>query len=161
MAGKNRKKKGFVGNIVAQNRKARHDYAVEENFEAGIALMGTEVKALRGGKASIGESYAQEKDGEFWLVNAHIGEYAPARHFNHEPRRPRKLLLHKREINRLIGATQRKGMTVVPLSIYFNPRGIAKVNLALARGKQAVDKRQTIKDRDWSRQKARVLKGDY
>lgn len=161
MAGKNRKKKGGGGNIVAQNRKARHEYLIEDRLEAGIALVGSEVKALRAGHVSIGEAFATEKGGEILLLNAHIGEYASAARFNHEPRRARRLLLHRREIARLIGAVQRQGMTLVPLSIYFNPRGIAKVELALARGKRQIDKRDTIKERDWQRQKARLMKGDY
>ena len=153
-----KKKKADTGNIAAQNRKARHDYFIEETFEAGIQLAGTEVKSLRQGKGSITESYASEKDGELWLVNAHIPEYDAAAHFSHEPRRPRKLLLHRREIAKLIAATQRQGMTLVPLKIYFNARGIAKVELALARGKHTVDKRHAIKDRDWKRDKARIMR---
>lgn len=158
MTGKNRKKKGFVGTLVAQNRKARHDYLIEEKFEAGIMLMGSEVKSLRAGKASINEAYAHEKDGEVWLVNAHIAEYDPAKTLGHESRRPRKLLLRHREIARLTGAVRRQGMTLIPLAIYFNERGLAKVELALARGKHTIDKRQTLKDRDWARQKARLMR---
>ncbi|QIQ85815.1 SsrA-binding protein SmpB [Erythrobacter sp.] len=144
--------------IVAENRRARFDYAIEDTFEAGLALQGTEVKALRAGEASIAESYAEVKDGEVWLVNSNIPEYSHGNRQNHEPRRPRKLLLHGREINRLFGAVERKGMTLVPLSIYFNRTGRAKVELALAKGKQAHDKRQTIKERDWKRDKARLLR---
>jgi SsrA-binding protein len=144
--------------IVAENRRARFEYFLEEFFEAGIALTGTEVKALRGGEGSIAESYAEVKDGEVWLVNANVPEYNFGNRFNHEPKRPRKLLLHEREIARLHGAVERKGMTLVPLSVYFNSRGRAKVELALAKGKQTHDKRQTIKDRDWKRDKARILR---
>ncbi|MEQ8411415.1 MAG: SsrA-binding protein SmpB [Erythrobacter sp.] len=143
---------------VAENRRARFDYAIEDTFEAGLALQGTEVKALRAGEASIAESYAEVKDGEVWLVNANIPEYSHGNRQNHEPRRPRKLLLHGREINRLFGAVERKGMTLVPLSVYFNRTGRAKVELALAKGKQAHDKRQSIKERDWKRDKARLLR---
>jgi SsrA-binding protein len=146
------------GKIAAQNRKARHDYLIEDRIEAGIVLAGTEVKSLREGKASIVEAYAGEKDGDLYLMNAYIPEYTAARHFNHEPRRARKLLVHRRERNKLLGAVAREGMTLVPLSIYFNARGIAKVELALARGKRAVDKRAAIKERDWQRQKARLMR---
>jgi len=143
---------------VAQNRRARHDYQIEETFEAGIALVGTEVKSLRQGHASINEAYAGNKDGELVLFNTHIPEYGAAKHFSHEPRRPRKLLMHRREIGKLIGAVRRGGMTLVPLSIYFNKRGVAKVALALGRGKRSVDKRETVKERDWKRQKARLIR---
>ena len=143
---------------VAQNRKARHNYLIEDTLEAGIVLTGTEVKALRQGRASIGESYAADQGGEIYLVNAHIPEYQAASRFNHEPRRPRKLLLHRREVNRLLGQIQREGYTLVPLSLYFNRRGIAKVQLGLAKGKRQVDKRETAKQRDWNRQKARLLR---
>lgn len=160
MAGKNRKKaKGMGdGKLAAQNRKARHDYSIEDTFEAGIALVGTEVKSLRQGHASITESFARDKTGEIFLFNAHIPEYGAGRHFGHEPRRPRKLLLHRREIRKLIGAVRREGMTLVPLSIYFNQRGMAKVALALARGKQKADKRLADKDREWKRQKSRLMR---
>ncbi len=150
-------KKKTPGHIVAQNRKARHDYFIEESLEAGIILVGSEVKSLREGRGNIGDAYAEESGGDLWLVNAHIPEYRPANKFNHAPTRPRKLLLKRREIARLIGAVQRKGITLVPLSIYFSPRGIAKVDLGLARGKKAFDKRETVKDRDWKRQKARLM----
>ena len=143
--------------VVAQNRKARHNYFIEETFEAGLALTGTEVKSLRGGRSSIAESYITEDGGEAWLVNANIPIYASGNRFNHEPRRPRKLLLHRKQINKLIGAIQREGRTVVPLEVYFNERGRAKVQIALVTGKQAHDKRQAIKDRDWKRQRARLL----
>jgi SsrA-binding protein len=143
---------------VAENRRARFEYFIEEVFEAGIALSGTEVKSLRGGEGSIAEAYAEVRGGEAWLVNANIPEFSHGNRFNHEPKRPRKLLLHEREIEKLLGAVERKGMTMVPLSIYFNSRGRAKVELALAKGKQTHDKRQTIKDRDWQRDKARLLR---
>jgi SsrA-binding protein len=144
--------------VVAENRRARFDYAVEDKFEAGIALQGTEVKALRAGEASIAESYAEVRGGEVWLVNANVPEFSHGNRFNHEPRRPRKLLLHAREVDRLTGAVERKGMTLVPLSIYFNGKGRAKVELALAKGRQAQDKREYLKDRDWQRDKARILR---
>ena len=144
--------------IVAENRKARFDYHIEDTFEAGIALQGTEVKGLRSGQGSIAESYAEIRDGQVWLVNANIPEFSHGNRFNHEPKRPRRLLLHGREINRLFGAVERKGMTLVPLSVYFNGTGRAKVELALAKGKQAHDKRQSMKDRDWQRDKARIMK---
>lgn len=143
---------------VAENRRARFDYAIEDKFEAGLALQGTEVKALRAGEATIKESYAEVRDGEVWLINANIPEYSHGNRQNHEPRRPRKLLLHAREIDRLFGAVERKGMTLVPMSIYFNKAGRAKVELALAKGKQAHDKRQSIKERDWKRDKARLMR---
>jgi SsrA-binding protein len=143
---------------VAENRRARFEYFIEETFEAGIALSGTEVKSLRFGEGSIAESYAEVRDGEAWLVNANIPEFSHGNRFNHEPRRPRKLLLHKREVEKLLGAVERKGMTMIPLSIYFNSRGRAKVELALAKGKQTHDKRQAIKDRDWQRDKARLMR---
>jgi len=158
MAGKNKKKKHAHDNIAAQNRKARHDYAIEETLEAGIMLTGTEVKSLREGRATITEAYAAEQDGDIYLINAYIPEYAAAGHFGHSPRRPRKLLLHRREIAKMLNAVNRKGMTLVALSIYFNERGIAKVDLALGKGRQMADKRANIKDRDWKRDKARVLR---
>lgn len=143
---------------VAENRRARFDYYIEDTFEAGIVLSGTEVKSLRFGEGSIAESYAEVKGGEVWLVNANIPEFSHGNRFNHEPKRPRKLLLHEREIARLHGAVERKGMTLVPLSVYFNARGRAKVELALAKGKQDHDKRQSIKERDWKRDKARIMR---
>ena len=143
---------------AAQNRKARHDYFIEETLEAGIVLMGTEVKSLRAGGASIAEAYAGPQDGEIFLFNAHIPEYKAAKHFGHEPKRPRKLLLKRREVGRLTGAVQRAGITMVPLSLYFNERGIAKVQLGLAKGKRKTDKRDTEKERDWQRDKARLLR---
>lgn len=144
--------------VVADNRRARFDYHVEETFEAGIQLQGTEVKSLRAGEGTIAESYAEVRDGEVWLINANIPEFSHGNRFNHEPKRPRKLLLHTREIEKLFGAVERKGMTLVPLSVYFNSRGRAKVELALAKGKQAHDKRASIKERDWKRDKARLMR---
>jgi SsrA-binding protein len=143
---------------VAQNRRARHDYLIEDTLEAGLVLYGSEVKVLRSGQASIAEAYADEERGELYLVNANIPEYAAAAHFSHEPRRPRKLLLHRKEMNRLLGAIRRQGVTLVPLSIYFNERGRAKVALGLARGKRKADKRQAEKTRDWRRDRARILR---
>ena len=143
--------------VVAQNRKARFDYFIEETFEAGLQLTGTEVKSLRGGRSTIAESYVTEQGGEAWLVNANIPLYASGNRYNHEPKRPRKLLLHKAQISKLIGAIQREGRTVVPLQVYFNGQGRAKIEIALAKGKQAHDKRQTLKDRDWQRQRSRLL----
>jgi SsrA-binding protein len=143
---------------VAQNRRARHDYLIEDTLEAGLVLYGTEVKVLRSGQASIAEAYADEKGGELFLVNANIPEYAAAAHFTHEPRRPRKLLLHRKEVNRLLGAIRRQGVTLVPLSIYFNERGRAKIALGLARGKRKADKRQAEKARDWQRDRARIMR---
>ncbi|MFC3229122.1 SsrA-binding protein SmpB [Marinibaculum pumilum] len=144
--------------LVAENRKARHDYFIDETFEAGLVLTGTEVKALREGRANIAESYASAEGDEFWLINAHFPEYRQGNRFNHEPRRRRKLLLHRKEINRLTGAIQQGGMTVVPLRLFFNNRGIAKLQLGLARGKKLHDKRATERERDWQRQKARLLR---
>ncbi len=144
------------GKLVAENRKARFNYDIEEKLEAGIALVGSEVKSLRAGKANIAEAYATDERGELYLVNAHISEYA-ARN-GHAPLRPRKLLLHAREIARLLGAIQRQGMTLVPLKLYFNARGIAKVELGLAKGKKLHDKRETEKKRDWDRQKGRLMR---
>ena len=144
--------------VVAQNRKARFNFHIGETFEAGIALSGSEVKSLRSGKATIAESYADARAGEIWLVNANIPEYLQAGQFNHAPKRPRKLLLHARQISRLIGATEREGMTIVPLKLYFNKRGRAKVEIALARGKKLHDKRDTEKKRDWQRERGRLMR---
>jgi SsrA-binding protein len=143
---------------VAQNRRARHDYLIEDTIEAGVVLQGSEVKVLRQGQASIVEAYAGETGGELFLLNANIPEYAASSHFQHEPKRPRKLLLHRKEMNRLLGAIRREGLTIVPLSIYFNERGRAKVELGLARGKRKSDKRQAERDRDWQRSRARLLR---
>ncbi|MFC3101160.1 SsrA-binding protein SmpB [Altererythrobacter lauratis] len=144
--------------IVAENRKARFNYTIEDVFEAGLALTGTEVKSLRGGEGTIAESYAEVRDGQVWLINANIPEFSHGNRFNHEPKRMRKLLLHAREIDKMVGAVERKGMTLVPLSVYFNSRGRAKVELALAKGKQTHDKRAAIKERDWKRDKARLMR---
>jgi SsrA-binding protein len=144
--------------IIADNRKARYNFEIGEVLEAGLALSGTEVKSLRQSKANIAESYVSPEGGEIWLINAHIPQYLQASRFNHETRRPRKLLLHKREIARLIVAAQQQGMTIVPLKLYFNDRGVAKVEIALARGKKLHDKRETEKKRDWQREKARLLR---
>jgi SsrA-binding protein len=144
--------------VVAENRKARFNYSIEDTIEAGVMLTGTEVKSARNGKSTIAESYADSKGGEIWLVNANIPEYLQANRFNHEPRRPRKLLLHKRQINRLIGAIEREGMTLIPLKMYFNEQGRLKLELALAKGKKLHDKRETEKKRDWSREKSRLLR---
>lgn len=144
--------------VAAENRKARHSYFIDDRVEAGIVLTGTEVKSLRFGSATIAESYAEVKNGEAWLVNAHIPVWSHGNLHNHEPRRPRKLLLHRREIDRLQGAVQRKGMTIVPLILYFNPQGRVKLELGLARGKKAHDKRETEKTRDWKRQKDRIMR---
>ena len=144
--------------VVADNRRARFNYEIGETFEAGIQLTGTEVKSLRAGKATIAESYADSREGELWLINSNIPEYLQASRFNHTPKRPRKLLLHKRQISKLIGAVEREGMTVVPLKLYFNEKGRAKVELALAKGKKLHDKRETEKKRSWDRERGRLLR---
>lgn len=144
--------------VIADNRKARFNYEIGETFEAGIQLLGTEVKSLRANKATIGEAYVSPENGEIWLINSFIPEYLQANQFNHDPRRHRKLLLHRREMTKLMNAVQREGMTIVPLKMYFNGRGIAKMEIALARGKKIHDKRETEKKRDWQRQKARLLR---
>ena len=147
-----------MGRAAAVNRRARFNYEIGQTYEAGLALTGTEVKSLRLGRSSIADSFAGERGGELWLYNAHIPRYLEANRFNHETRRPRKLLLHKREISRLIGAVDREGMTIVPLKIYFNDRGRAKVELAVARGKKLHDKRETERKRSWNREKARLMR---
>jgi SsrA-binding protein len=144
--------------FAAQNRKARHDFFIEDTFDAGMVLTGTEVKSLRLGRVSINEAFAVEKDGEIWLHNAYFPEYESANRFNHEPRRARKLLLKSREIKKLQGQTERQGMTLIPLSIYFNERGIAKMQIGLAHGKRKVDKRASEKERDWKRDQNKLLK---
>ena len=144
--------------IAAQNRRARHDYVIEETLEAGVVLAGSEVKALREGRGNLNDAYAGPREGALWLFNAYIPEYRAANRFNHETRRPRKLLLHQRQIARLSGLVQREGATLIPLSVYFNERGIAKVQLGLARGKKKVDKRAAEKAREWQRDKARILR---
>ena len=157
MAAKKKKDKAISG-LVAENRRARFDYEILDTFEAGMVLTGTEVKSLRNGKAQITESYATPEEGEIWLINAHIPEYTQGNRFNHEERRRRKLLLSKREIGRLMGAVEKQGNTIVPLKLYFNDRGKAKLLIGLAKGKQNHDKRQTERDRDWNRQKSRLMK---
>lgn len=154
----NAKKATEEGRIAAQNRRARHNYFIESTIEAGIMLHGTEVKSLRAGQASIEESYATDQDGNLVLVNAYIPEYRSASVTQHEPRRPRVLLLRKRELGKLIDAVSREGMTIVPLSIYFNKRGYAKVELGLAKGKRQHEKRDSIKERDWKRDQARIMR---
>jgi SsrA-binding protein len=152
------KKKDDGTKLIADNRKARYAYAIGETLEAGIMLVGSEVKSLRTGKTTIGESYAHAKDGEIWLVNSYIPEYTKASRFNHEPKRSRKLLVHKRQADRLAAAIQREGMTLIPLKLYFNAKGIAKLELGLAKGKKLHDKRETEKQRDWQRDKARLMR---
>jgi SsrA-binding protein len=152
------KKEEPARKIVAENRRARFNYQIGEAFEAGIQLVGTEVKSLRNARATIAESYVSPEGGEIWLINANIPEYLQANRFNHEPTRRRKLLLHKRQMEKLVGAVQREGMTIVPLRVYFDERGRAKVEIALAKGKQAHDKRETEKQRDWQREKGRLLR---
>lgn len=152
------RKKADSNKVLAENRKARYNFAIDDTFEAGLMLVGTEVKSLRSGKANIAESYASYEDDELWLINAHIPEYAMGNRNNHEPRRRRKLLMSKREITRLAQAVARDGMAIVPLKLYFNIRGIAKLELALAKGKKVHDKRETERKRDWNREKSRILK---
>ena len=152
------RKKDDGTKLIADNRKARHAYAIDDVLEAGIVLTGSEVKSLRNGKATIGESYAHAKDGEIFLVNAYIPEYTQASRFNHEPRRVRKLLVRRSQIAKLAAATQREGMTLVPLKMYFNPKGIAKLELGIAKGKKLHDKRETEKQRDWQRDEARLMR---
>ncbi len=144
--------------VIADNRKARFNYEIGETFEAGIALTGTEVKSLRQGKATIAESYADTRGREIWLVNANIPEYLQASRFNHAPKRPRKLLLHRGQIDKLASGVEREGMTIVPLKMYFNEKGRAKVEIALARGKKLHDKRETEKKRSWEREKGRLMR---
>jgi SsrA-binding protein len=144
--------------VVAENRRARFDYTIESDLECGIQLMGSEVKSLRAGQANIAESYASVEGGELWLINGHIAPYDPGRTFGHEDRRKRKLLVSRKELARLWNATQRQGMTLVPLVLYFNHRGIAKLKIGVAKGKKLADKRETAAKRDWQRQKARLLK---
>ena len=152
------KKKDPNNKLIAENRKARFSYAIGDTLEAGIMLTGSEVKSLRGGHSTIAEAYAHAKDGELWLVNSYIPEYTQASRFNHEPRRTRKLLVRKREVGKLAAAIQREGMTIVPLKMYFNEKGRAKLLLGMAKGKKIHDKRETEKQRDWQRDKARLLR---
>ena len=147
-----------VYKVIADNRRARFNYEIVDTVEAGIALTGTEVKSLRANKVTIGESYAGPSGNEIFLFNASIPEYLQANRFNHEPRRPRRLLLHKHQINKFIGATQREGFTLIPLKLYFNESGRAKVELGLGRGKNLRDKREDEKKRDWDRERARVMR---
>ena len=144
--------------VVADNRKARFNYEIGEVFEAGLALTGSEVKSLRGGKATIAESYADARGNEIWLINSNIPEYLQAARFNHTPKRPRKLLLHRRQIDKLMGAVEREGMTLVPLKLFFNEKGRAKIEIALGRGKKLHDKRETERKRSWQREKGRLLR---
>lgn len=144
--------------IAADNRKARYNYEIIDTLEAGVMLTGTEVKSLRSGKATIGESYAGPMRGELFLFNANIPEYLEANRFNHQPKRPRKLLLHRRQVDKLLAAVQREGMTLVALKVYFNDKGRAKVELGLGKGKKNYDKRETEKKRDWNRDKARLMR---
>jgi SsrA-binding protein len=144
--------------VVADNRRARFNYEIGETFEAGLVLTGSEVKSLRAGRATIAESYADARDGELWLLNANIPEYLQASRFNHPPKRPRKLLLHTRQIDKLSGAVEREGMTIIPLKLFFNERGMAKLELAIARGKKLHDKRETEKKRDWNRERSRLMR---
>ncbi len=147
-----------MGKTIAENRKARYNYFIEDTLEAGLVLTGTEVKSLRFGRANIAESYASPEQDELWLINANIPEYKGGNRHNHEPTRRRKILLKRREINRLAGARNREGMTLVPLKLYFNDRGLVKLMIGLAKGKKVHDKRQTEKDRDWQRQKQRLMR---
>ena len=144
--------------VIADNRRARFDYEIMQTFEAGIELKGSEVKSLRSGRTTLGESYASMKGGELWLINSNIPEYREANRFNHEPKRPRKLLLHKREIEKLSNGVLREGLTIVPLKMFFNKRGRCKVDIALARGKKLHDKRDAVKERSWDRERARLLR---
>lgn len=153
-----KKKADLNRKLVAENRRARFDYAIEDVIEAGIQLVGTEVKSLRSGRANVAESYASTERGELWLINATIPEYPPAGQFNHEPRRPRKLLVRKRELHKLSVAVEREGRTIAPLKLYFNDRGIAKIEIAIAKGKKAHDKREATKDREWKRNQARLMR---
>jgi SsrA-binding protein len=161
MAPPKKKKGGLISTdkTVADNRRANFDYAIEDKFEAGLMLVGTEVKSLRHGQCMIAESHVAEKDGALHLLNSHIPEYQQASHLmQHEPRRPRKLLLKQKEIDKLMGAVNRDGYTIIPMRLYFDKRGLAKLEIALAKGKKAYDKRETSKQRDWNRDKQRILK---
>lgn len=151
-------KKDAATKLVADNRRARYDYHIEDVLEAGLVLSGTEVKALREGKATIKEAYCSPEGGAIWLINANIPEYSAGNRLNHEPKRPRKLLLHSKEVARLAQAVERKGYTIAPLKLYFNDRGIAKLEIGLALGKKAPDKREAEKKRDWQREKGRLLR---
>ena len=148
----------MTGKLIAENRRARFDYFLEEKIEAGLVLTGSEIKSLRLGKANIAESYASADGREMTLVNAYIPEYGPANRFNHEPRRPRRVLLHRKQLDKLLAAVRRDGRTIVPTRLYFNDKGLAKLEIALAKGKTAPDKRQTEADRDWKREQGRLMR---
>ena len=148
----------MAGKVIAENRRARFDYFLEQTFEAGLALTGSEVKSLRNGRANIAESYAAVEGDEIVLVNAYIPEYGPANRFNHDPRRPRKLLLHRREIDKMLGAVNREGRTLIPTRLYFNDKGRVKLELCLAKGKKAHDKREVAAERDWKREQGRLMR---
>jgi len=154
------KAKTFAERLVAENRKLRYDYFVQEEIEAGIVLTGTEVKSLRKGRASIVDAYAGDIKGELWVMNVNIPEYEAGNRFNHEPKRPRKLLLHKKQVNKLMGQVKIKGLTLAPLKIYFNQRGMVKVLLALAKGKKEYEKRDATRDREWKREQSALLKNN-
>jgi SsrA-binding protein len=153
-----KKKDNSNGRLIADNRKARYNYDFLESFEAGLVLTGTEVKSLRNGKANIAESYATEENGEIWLINSNIPEYLEGNRHNHNPKRPRKLLLNKKQMHKLINAVNREGMTLVPNRLYFNERGLAKLQIVLARGRKVHDKRRVVKERDWKREQGRLLR---
>jgi SsrA-binding protein len=157
MSAKDKEAEGH-NKLIAENRRARFDYFLEQTFEAGLSLTGTEVKALREGRANIAESYAASEGRDLVLINAYIPEYGPANQFNHDPRRPRKLLLHRREIDRMLGAVQRDGRTLVPTKLYFNDKGRVKLELCLAKGKKAHDKREVVAERDWKREQGRLMR---
>ena len=158
MAGRTKSKSGLSTGLIAENRRARFDYEILDTREAGVVLTGSEVRSLRNGKAQITESYASPERGEMWLINSYIPEYVEANRFNHEEKRPRKLLVSRKQRDKLIGEVQKAGLTIVPLKLYFNDRGLAKLLLGVGKGKRTVDKRETQKERDWNRQKSRLLK---
>lgn len=161
MAGRTKNKLGLSTGLIAENRRARFDYEILDTLEAGIMLTGSEVRSLRNGKAQITESYASPEQGEMWLINSYIPEYVEANRFNHEEKRPRKLLVSRKQRDKLIGEVQKAGLTIVPLKLYFNDRGLAKLLLGVGKGKRTVDKRETQKERDWNRQKSRLMKSHY
>lgn len=152
-------KKISPARTIAMNKKARFNYTIEDELEAGIILMGSEIKSIRAGKVNINDAYADKKDGELYLLNSHIAEFEGANRFNHNPTRPRKLLLHKKEVDKLLGKVKEKGVTLIPLSLYINDKNIAKIKLGVAKGKKLYDKRATMKERDWQRDKERIMKG--
>ena len=152
-------KKESTRKIIARNKRAKFDYTLIETIEAGLILTGSELKSIRAGKVSINEAYAGEMDEHIYLLNANIAKYPLAKNFNHEERRPRALLMHKKQLNKWLGAIRKKGLTLVPVSLYFNERGLVKLEIALGKGKAKEDKRSAIKERDWNRDKARILKG--